>query len=127
MLIEHMANGLSFESFGAIVDASKETLYSWAEKHSDFLDAKRLGTQKCRIFYEQAGVDGMKAKIPFFNDRIWRLNMINRFRDEWIDHQRVETKNENTTTIKGDMTITLNLNEDNIQPPAPDQLSKEDN
>lgn len=43
---------------------------------------------------------------------------------KYADKIEMETKNE--TTIKGDMTITLNLNEDNVQPPTPNQLPKED-
>lgn len=126
MLVSHMAEGLSFESFAGILSTTKETLYNWVEKYPEFLYSKRVGTQKCRIYYEKAGIQGMTAKIPFFNDRIWRLQMINRFRDEWIDSTKTENKNENNTTIKGDMTITLNLNEDNVQPTASNQLPKED-
>jgi N-acetylmuramoyl-L-alanine amidase len=43
------------------------------------------------IWWEKMGRKGMINEIPFFNDRIWRLNMINRFRSKWTDG----TKNEN--------------------------------
>lgn len=82
-LIDHMEQGLSFESFAGILSCSKQTLYNWCESFPEFLDAKLKGTEKSRLFYELAGINGMMNNIPFFNDRVWRLNMMNRFPDEW--------------------------------------------
>jgi hypothetical protein len=58
-LIAHMREGGSFESFGANVLASKQTLYTWTEVHPEFLDAKKIGTQLSLKFYE--GVAKMQA------------------------------------------------------------------
>jgi hypothetical protein len=43
----------------------------------------------------------MVNEIPFFNDRIWRLNMINRFRAQWSDG----TKNENNDKVKTEIIV----------------------
>ena len=80
MLIEHMAEGYSFESFGGIIEVDETTLYEWVKNHEKFSLSKSIGTQKSMIWWEQMGRKGMMNEIPFFNDRIWRLNMINRFR-----------------------------------------------
>src|ERR1700721_1643199 len=58
-LIAHMREGYSFESFGANVGAHKQTLYTWAEVHPDFADAKKEGTALSLKFYE--GVAKMQA------------------------------------------------------------------
>lgn len=53
LLIAHNKQGLSFESFGAVVGAGRATLYSWAEKHEEFRDAKEKGRSHLVNFYEQ--------------------------------------------------------------------------
>lgn len=88
-IIAHMAKGLSLESFAGKLGVAKQTVYDWTKAHPEFLDASIIAREKCRLFYEEMGIKGMTNKISFFNDRIWRFNMINRFKDEW--KERVET------------------------------------
>ena len=101
MLIEHMAEGYSFESFGGIIEVNEDTLYEWVKVHPRFSDSKSIGTQKSMIWWEKIGRQGMTNEIPFFNDRIWRLNMINRFRSKWSDG----TKNENNDKVKTEIVV----------------------
>ena len=101
MLIEHMAEGYSFESFGGIIEVNEDTLYEWVKVHPEFSDSKSIGTQKSMIWWEKIGRQGMINEIPFFNDRIWRLNMINRFRSKWSDG----TKNENNDKVKTEIVV----------------------
>lgn len=54
-LVQHMAEGGSFESFGAEVGVCRFTLYNWAERYPKFFDAKHLGESKALKFYEDAG------------------------------------------------------------------------
>ena len=100
-LIDHMAEGYSFDSFAGIVDVNIDTLYEWAKVHADFSDAKSIGTAKSMAWWEKIGRMGMINEIPFFNDRIWRLNMINRFRSQWSDG----TKNENNDKVKQEIVV----------------------
>lgn len=105
MLIDHMAQGLSFEAFGGIVDCSKETLYTWSEKHPEFLDAKKIATQKCRVFWEKLGVDHIinwsgKDGGKSLNTGVWVFNMKNRFKDEWRDRQEVEHSQDKEQVIR---------------------------
>lgn len=100
-LIDHMAEGYSFDSFAGIVDVNIDTLYEWAKVHAEFSDAKSIGTAKSMAWWERIGRMGMINEIPFFNDRIWRLNMINRFRSQWSDG----TKNENNDKVKQEIVV----------------------
>lgn len=52
MLIEHMAEGLSYEAFAGIVSVSYQTIYDW-EIHKEFLEAKEIGFSKCLLFWEK--------------------------------------------------------------------------
>jgi hypothetical protein len=104
-VIEHMAQGYSFESFAALLSVHKDTLYEWVKVHKEFSDAKRIGTEKCRLYFETQGLKGMNNKIPFFNDRIWRLNMINRFREEWTDRVDTDVTSKGEKIEKPDLTL----------------------
>ena len=109
MLIEHMAEGYSYESFGGIIEVCEKTLYNWESQHPEFLHSKNIGTQKSMVWWEKIGRSGMINEIPFFNDRIWRLNMINRFRSKWSDG----TKNENNDKVKTEIVVRYEGDTDN--------------
>jgi len=111
MLIDHMSEGYSFESFGGIIEVAEDTLYEWAKVHEDFSDSKKIGTQKSMVWWEKIGRSGMINEIPFFNDRIWRLNMINRFRSKWSDG----TKNENNDKVKTEIVVRYEGDTDNAE------------
>lgn len=110
-LIEHMAEGLSFEAFAGAVNASKQTIYDWVDKHPEFLDAKRHGTAKCRIWWEKAGLEGLwnstetetEGKVrrtitKSFNSSNFIFQMKNRFK--WSDRQEIKNKVEITDPEK---------------------------
>lgn len=109
MLIEHMSEGYSFKSFGGIVSVVEDTLNEWVKVHKEFSVSKNIGNLKSMVFWEQVGRRGMMNDIPFFNDRIWRLNMINRFRADWIDG----TKNENNDKVKTEIVVRYEGDTDN--------------
>lgn len=52
-LIEHMKQGYSFESFAAIVDVDRDTLYEWAKVHPIFSDAKKRAQMQGLLYDEQ--------------------------------------------------------------------------
>lgn len=81
MLIKHMAQGFSFDSFAAEIDVCDDTLYEWAKVHPAFSDAKKIATQKSRKFWESAGIEGLFShpKGPVLNTGAWIFNMRNRF------------------------------------------------
>ena len=54
MLIKHMSGGMSFESFGAVVDCCVKTLYNWKENNPEFDKAYNTGYSKAFAFFERA-------------------------------------------------------------------------
>lgn len=54
-LIEHMRQGNSFESFGAVVDCGRASAYNWLAAHPEFLEAKNKGEILSLKFYEDMG------------------------------------------------------------------------
>jgi len=95
MLIDHMAQGLSYESFAAIAKVDRDTLYNWEKLHPKFSDTKRLAFAESQLFWEKAGLTGMfmGGKENPFNATIWVFNMKNRF--NWVDKKEVTNENKN--------------------------------
>jgi DNA-binding XRE family transcriptional regulator len=76
-LIEHMRKGLSYEAFAGVIGVSNKTIHTWEGKHPEWKEAKGIGFNACRIFWEKLGVDlatGGKG-----NATVWIANMNNRF------------------------------------------------
>lgn len=93
-LIEHMASGLSFESFAGKIGVDRDTLYEWTKVHPEFSDAKKKGTEACLFWWEQQGVFGLYSETTregrsvttrSMNAAVWIFNMKARFRGEWRD------------------------------------------
>jgi hypothetical protein len=97
MLIKHMSEGLSFESFGGVVNCHDDTLRNWCELFPEFLDARKRGLQANKIFWERVGVDGAMGKIPGFNATSWIFNMKNRFK--WTDRLESNTNHSGKIDI----------------------------
>lgn len=95
-LIEHMARGLSYESFAGACRVTQKTLYNWEQKHEEFAKAKELAVAANRAFWERVGMEGMTGEFEKFNSAIWIFNMKNRF--GWTDKR--ETKTEHTVTLE---------------------------
>lgn len=92
MLVEHMASGMSFESFAGIIDVNQDTLHEWVKHHVDFSEAKKRAWAKNRVFWEKVGIDGLynesyrdkdSSHSKQLNAAIWVFNMKNRFK--WRD------------------------------------------
>jgi len=63
MLIEHMAQGGSFEGFAAVIKVSWEALYDWVDKHPEFFQAKKDGFAASKKFWEDTMADQARGKI----------------------------------------------------------------
>ena len=95
-LIEHMGQGLSYESFAGKCRVSRKTLYNCEKEHEEFATAKELGKEANRAYWEEVGMAGMTGEFEKFNSAIWIFNMKNRF--GWTD--RRETKTEHVVTLE---------------------------
>lgn len=63
-LISHMKEGNSFESFGAVVHCTEETLNLWTTKHPSFKYAKELGKRYEMLFWEDLLKKGATGQLP---------------------------------------------------------------
>ena len=73
MLIDHMNNGMSYESFGAEVSVAKNTLYEWEKIHDEWKEAKSIAMLKAQSFFEKrlvAKSSGMKYKNEGFDVKL---------------------------------------------------------
>lgn len=121
-LLKHMGiDGLSYETYAAVVGVNIDTLYHWEGLHPEFSEAKKLAFLQNKLFWERLGMAGMAGKIPGFNATVWIFNMKNRH--QWRD--RIET--ENKTTIDGKLNLNANvvglieqIEQDNLPDPDDD-------
>lgn len=91
-IVAHMSQGLSFETYGAIIGVNQDTLHEWCKVHPEFSEAKKAGSLKSQLRYEQMGMAIMAGKIPGANVTAWIFNMKNRF--HWRDQAPLETPPE---------------------------------
>lgn len=55
MVIEHMAQGGTFETFAGELRHSKQTLYNWMNVYPEFMDAKKIGESLSLQYYLKIG------------------------------------------------------------------------
>jgi hypothetical protein len=103
MLILHMKEGFSFESFAGRIGVSRTVIYDWTEKYKDFADAKEDGEAGSRYFLEDVGRCGMTGKLPGFNVVAWLFTMKNRC--NWRDKTDVEHSGE----VQGQRSIAVTI------------------
>jgi hypothetical protein len=98
MLIKHMSQGYSYETFGAIVDVDRDTLYHWEKLFKDFSDAKRKAFLKCQHFWEKQGIDCLiTPKGITFASSSWIFNMKARFK--WKDGNEEKKEEESKKDV----------------------------
>ncbi len=94
MLIEHMSKGLSYASFGAVIDVVPSTIYLWEQKHPEFSEAKKRGFQNCLLWWEHQAQKGLwnDKEGSTLNTTLWIYNMKCRFPAEWREQQEISHK-----------------------------------
>lgn len=100
MLVEHMGEGLSFESFAGRVGVWKEAIYNWVEKYPEFSNAKKRGQAANLLELERMGLEGARGRIKDFNMGAWCFFMKNMH--GWKD------KHEHSID-EDDLKITINV------------------
>lgn len=87
LLVDHMSTGRSFESFAAVADVTRSTLYNWEKDHPEFLDAHKRGDDQRLNYMEMTGLTGMGGRLPGFSASTWIFAMKNIAK--WTDRQDV--------------------------------------
>lgn len=108
MLIDHMADGYSFESFAGKIKKARSSIYKWVDEFPDFSDAKSAGFDANLLFWEQQGIDGLYNQVikdedgmtvtKSINATVWIFNMKNRH--QWRDKSEAEIAEENDRPLK---------------------------
>lgn len=65
-LIKHMAQGYSYETFGAEVGCGRSTLYEWEKHHPEWVKAKQSAIEEAQKFFEQRLI----AKLSGAGDKL---------------------------------------------------------
>jgi hypothetical protein len=78
-IIQEMSKGMSKEGFAGKISISKQTLYSWMDKHSEFMDAVKVGEMKSLLFWESIGRSAIFGQITNFNTTCFMFHVKNRF------------------------------------------------
>jgi hypothetical protein len=89
LLIDHMSQGLSFETFGAIVDVCKDTTYEWVKVHPEFSEAKKLGSIKRNLLVEKRYIEQTQLPASKANSAMmiyWTKNTLG-----WTDKVEVDS------------------------------------
>lgn len=115
MLIEHMKDGLSFESFAAIISVNRDTLHEWVKVHSDFSEAKKTAFDLNLLFWEKHGIEGLYNTTEYdekgkpsssksINSTVWIFNMKNRHK--WGD--KIAGEDDHKVTLDGKVEVQQN-------------------
>jgi len=95
-LIKHMEQGLSFRSFAGACRVSIQTIYDWADRYPQFLDAKKIGMGLSMIVWEKIGLKGAIGQIANFNATTYIYETSNRFPDHYRRNgDKIEVTNKN--------------------------------
>ena len=89
MLIKHMSQGMSFESFAGTIDVCFDTLYEWLKIHPSFSEAKRLGVSKSLNVWEKILTSAATGNLKDHNMTGIVFSMKNKFPAFWRDRKEV--------------------------------------
>lgn len=96
LLIAHMSQGYSFESFGAVVGCGRRTLFDWVDRYPSFKDSQRLGYEKGKMLFEgilmakMRGIDAKGMDLKKSDTACLIFALKTRYRDtysEKVDHE----------------------------------------
>lgn len=96
-LIDHMAQGFSFETFAATIDCASSTLYVWEKEYPGFLEAKGIAFDKCMFFWEKKGMDLVDGKVKG-SAPAWIYSMKCRFPGQWTEKKEIQLSGEVKTS-----------------------------
>jgi hypothetical protein len=88
LLIDHMADGFTFESFAGVAEVDRDTIYEWVDAHSDFSDAKKVG--RARQLYANEKLIKDIAKFGDGNATAAIFILKNCHPKDWRDRREID-------------------------------------
>ena len=74
LLVKHMKDGNSYDSFGAIVNVTTKTMENWEKKYPSWRLAKELGKQYELAYWENLLQKGATGQLPPIKKRVTVFN-----------------------------------------------------
>lgn len=96
MLISHMSQGYSFESFCAVINRGRRTLFDWLEMFPSFKESKEIGHEKAKQLYETvliAKIRGHETKgidLKKSDSRLLEFALKTRFKESYSEKIELE-------------------------------------
>lgn len=97
MLIDHMTEGYSFESFGGLITTTRDNLYHWCTIHEAFSYAKKIGRLR-QLQHDEKTLDMMsKGMIQGGSAAALIFKMKNCHK--WTDKQEIQINAQDTEKL----------------------------
>ena len=87
-LVEHMAQGRSYESFAAVVGVSRQALVNWESKYPSWYAAKKLAFVKALYYWEDIALQATEPDAKR-NATMIIFSMKSKFPDLYADNVQV--------------------------------------
>jgi len=91
--LDHIRGGLSKSCFP---ECDNETVLFYLTKFPEICKKEEIeqAMREQRKLWEGIGLKGTIGKIPYFNAQSWKFNMMNRFKKEWGESQKIEVNTD---------------------------------
>jgi hypothetical protein len=97
-VIPFMADGYSLTAFAGEIGVSRQTIYNWAERHPEFLDAVKTGEAASQLWWERRN-RGF-AETGEGNATAIIFGLKNRAAEDWCDKRDIN--------LSGNFTVVIN-------------------
>jgi hypothetical protein len=103
-LINHMAKGLSFQSYGATIRTPRRVLYRWVDKHEEFAEAYEIGKDCALLAFEDVATKKSRGELDDESFKVTDTNMLkfmmgSRFRDIYAERKEIHAKVESLESL----------------------------
>lgn len=95
--VAFMADGYSLTAFAGQIGVSRQTIYNWAERHPEFLDAVKRGEAASQLWWERRNREF--AKDGEGNATAIIFGLKNRAAEDWRDKHEVDHNMKLTVVV----------------------------
>ena len=96
-IVKVMSDGYSVTGFAGIIGVSRQTIYNWADEHTEFFDALKTAQAAAGVWWEDQLRNIVQGGEGNATAAIFALK--NRAADDWRDKREVDnTSSDNSMT-----------------------------